>query len=174
MAKGLRFDEGKNRLDLIPPEWEWALGEVLTAGAKKYADRNWEQGMNWSKVYGPLKRHLLKWLAGETYDMRDLNGKATRCHHLAIVAWNALALMTYELKELGTDDLARFNNVLEKVKNDITLDSSPTASGQSIGQDNPRPRSTGSSETGVGETPTNRRPEGTRDSDVCHCDGGKE
>jgi hypothetical protein len=96
---GLRFDEGKNRLDLLPPEWTWALGLVMTKGAVKYDARNWEKGMPWSKVMGPLKRHLTKFEAGETYD------DETGCHHLAMVAWNALALLSYDIRELGTDDL---------------------------------------------------------------------
>ena len=105
---GLRYQEGKNRLDLIPPEWEWALGEILTAGATKYAARNWERGMDWSKVAGPLRRHLNKFLRGERYDVVDDSGKpGTQCHHLAIVAWNALALMTYDLRGIRTDDLNR-------------------------------------------------------------------
>lgn len=100
---GLRFDTGKNRLDLIPPEWEWELGLVLTAGAKKYADRNWELGMDWSKIVGPLRRHLNKFLRGERFD------EETKAHHLAHVAWNALALMSYDLRDIGNDNLERRN-----------------------------------------------------------------
>lgn len=102
---GLRYDTAKNRLDLIPPEWTWALGLVMTKGALKYAPRNWERGMAWSKVVGPLKRHLEKWLAGEVYDIGTPEALGTRCHHLAQVAWNALALMSYELRGLGHDDV---------------------------------------------------------------------
>ena len=96
---GLRHDVGKIRLDLIPPEWVMNLGSVLTAGANKYADRNWELGMAWSKVWGPLLRHAFKWLLGEQYD------KETGCHHMAHVAWNALALMSYQTRGLGTPDI---------------------------------------------------------------------
>ena len=98
---GLRYDAGKNRLDLLPPEWEWELGKVLTAGANKYADRNWELGMQWSKVVGPLRRHLNRFLRGEQLD------EETGCHHLAHVAWNALALLSYDLRHLGEDNLNR-------------------------------------------------------------------
>ena len=96
---GLRYDTGKNRLDLLPPEWIWGLGKVTTAGALKYEDRNWELGMPWSKVWGPMLRHAFKFLMGERYD------KETGCHHLLMVAWNALALFTYDLKKLGVDDI---------------------------------------------------------------------
>lgn len=98
---GLRYDEGKTRYDLIPPEWEQALAEVLTAGAAKYAERNWERGMAWSKCVGCVRRHIFKWLRGEQYD------DETGCHHLAHAAWNLLALMSYQLRDIGADDLPR-------------------------------------------------------------------
>lgn len=97
--EGLRYDEGKNRLDLIPPEWEWELGRVLTEGAKKYADRNWELGMDYSKVVGPLRRHLNAYLRGERIDPTD------GTLHAAKVAWNALVLMTYDLRKIGKDNV---------------------------------------------------------------------
>ena len=96
---GLRYDKGKTRYDLIPPEWEHALAEILTAGAAKYDARNWERGMPWSKMVGCARRHLYQWLRGESYD------KETHCHHLAHVAWNVLALMSYQLRTVGENDL---------------------------------------------------------------------
>jgi hypothetical protein len=101
MSEGLRYDKGKTRLDLLPPEWIEALGVVMTKGAEKYADRNWELGMPWSKCWGPLLRHAFKWLAGEMYDAE------TGVHHLAHVAWNALALMSYQCRNVGEADLPR-------------------------------------------------------------------
>lgn len=94
-----RNDEGKVRLDLIPPEWVWALGGILTVGAKPHGDRNWEKGMRWSRMIGSLLRHLYKFLSGSKYD------SGTGYHHLALVAWNALALMSYDLRKIGEDDL---------------------------------------------------------------------
>jgi hypothetical protein len=102
---GLRYDSGKNRLDLIPPEWDWALGLVLTKGAEKYAVRNWEKGMDWSKVLGPMRRHIDKFLTGEQYDIGTPEEPGTGCHHLAMVAWNALALMSYDIRGIGTNDI---------------------------------------------------------------------
>lgn len=66
--KGLRFDAGKLRYDLIHPVGNEGLARVLTKGARKYTDKNWEQGMRWSKVIGPLKRHLAAIEKGEDYD----------------------------------------------------------------------------------------------------------
>lgn len=101
-AGGLRFDEGKSRVDLIPADAMLELGRVYEAGDRKYrplgGPRNWEKGMPWTKVLGPLMRHLFHWMMGETRDPED--GQ----RHIAKVAWNAIALLTYELRKIGEDD----------------------------------------------------------------------
>lgn len=91
---GLRYNDGKCRVELIPPEWPWALGMVLTRGAIKYDDRNWERGMSWSYMVGSIMRHVFKFMIGERYDKESGN------HHLAHAAWNCLALMSYDVRGL--------------------------------------------------------------------------
>ena len=36
MSDGMKFDNGKNRLDLVEPEFIENVGKVLTFGADKY------------------------------------------------------------------------------------------------------------------------------------------
>lgn len=109
---GLRFNAGKNRLDLIPPEWPWALGDVTTKGSYKYEERNWERGMKWSIMIGCALRHIYKFAAGERYDPE------TGCHHLAMAAWNVLALMSYDLRRIGENDMASMGTaILGEVNN---------------------------------------------------------
>lgn len=67
-GSGLRANEGKPRYDLVHPDALGGMVDVLTVGAKKYAERNWELGMPWSKVLASLKRHLAKIESGEDYD----------------------------------------------------------------------------------------------------------
>lgn len=98
--QGLRYDAGKNQLELIPVEWVWGLGAVLTRGAAKYAPRNWERGMAWGKVLGSALRHIYKFAAGERYDPE------TGCHHMFMAAWNCCALASYDLREIGENNLA--------------------------------------------------------------------
>jgi hypothetical protein len=97
-SEGLRYDADKLRMDLIPPEAELFLARVLTQGAQKYASRNWELGMDWSRCIGALKRHLLRWELGQMYDPES--GEP----HLAHVLWNAMALLVYEQRDIGKDD----------------------------------------------------------------------
>ena len=44
------------RFDLIPPSALYALAEHFGKGAGKYADRNWELGVDWSLNYAALMR----------------------------------------------------------------------------------------------------------------------
>lgn len=106
---GLRYNRGKTKLELIPPEWVYALGLVLTRGSMKYAIRNWERGMAWSICVGCTARHLFCFVCGERYD------KETGCHHLAMAAWNCLALMSYDVRGIGENDLVGDMAWLEKV-----------------------------------------------------------
>lgn len=96
---GMRFNSGKTKYSLIPESWTRVLAEILTTGALKYEPHNWEKGLVWSEILDSLERHKHAWLRGETYDPE------TKSHHLGHVAWNALALMTMELREVGKNDL---------------------------------------------------------------------
>lgn len=99
LTKAVKFDEGKLRFDLIPPEFVEELARVYTIGAKKYGDNNYlNGGMDWSRVIAALKRHLNSWEKGEIHDPVD------KQEHLASVAWCAGALMMYQHHNLGKDD----------------------------------------------------------------------
>lgn len=104
---GQRFNADKNRIELLPPEWIWALADVMTQGSKKYEPRNWEKGMDWSTMIGCIHRHLAKFQSGQRYDGKEFNRElgTTGCHELAMVAWNALALMSYDIRHIGNNDL---------------------------------------------------------------------
>lgn len=58
---GKKYDNGKNRLDLIPVSAIEAMGRAFTYGAQKYDSRNWEQGLEYGRLYGALQRHLTAW-----------------------------------------------------------------------------------------------------------------
>lgn len=95
---GRKDDVGKLRFDLIPVYPLEETARVYTLGAKKYADRNWEKGLSWGRVFAAMMRHAWAWWRGETHDPVD--GQ----HHMASVAWCAFALMEYQHRRTGTDD----------------------------------------------------------------------
>ena len=96
--EGVKNDSGKVRLDLIPPEVIFALGDILTKGAEKYEERNWEKGMKWGRVYGALMRHLWTWWSGDNLDKET--GKSHLWHAACCIAF----LITYEERKIGEDD----------------------------------------------------------------------
>lgn len=65
---GVKFDSGKLRYDLVNPLALRGMVDILTFGAQKYAARNWEQGMPWSRLIASLKRHLDAIERGEDFD----------------------------------------------------------------------------------------------------------
>lgn len=96
--KGLRFNEGKLRFDLLPTFASEQYAGVMTKGAEKYALRNWEKGMNWTTVLASLKRHVQAFEKGEDYDPET--GKL----HTAHIMTNAAFLTEYYKTHPQGDD----------------------------------------------------------------------
>lgn len=65
---GTKNDLGKTRIDLIPPEALEMIGQAFTHGAAKYDDHNWRGGINYSRLYGAVLRHLNAYWKGEDID----------------------------------------------------------------------------------------------------------
>lgn len=111
---GLRFNQGKLRYDLLPPFAMEQYAKVMTRGAVKYPERNWEKGMSWSNVIASLKRHLAEIEKGNDYD------EETGLLHSAHVAWNAMALTEYYKTYPQGDD--RPHNYLKRPKIGLDID----------------------------------------------------
>jgi hypothetical protein len=114
---GFKLDAGKLRYDLIPPEMSLGLALVLSIGAYKYEDRNWEQGMSWMRVYASLMRHLQAWVAGEDIDSE------TGLYHIDQVMTNAGFLATYARRydTRKLDDRIRLLTTSSAMKNDLPV-----------------------------------------------------
>jgi hypothetical protein len=90
------------RFDLLPFDALWRVAEHFGAGGKKYEDRNWERGYNWSLSFAALHRHLALWWNGENEE--PLTEADEIIHHLDAVVFHALALRAFTLRQIGTDD----------------------------------------------------------------------
>lgn len=89
---------GRGRFDLITPFGIDRLAKWYELGSAKYADRNWEKGMNFSRYIDSAKRHLNKYVMG----MEDED-------HLAAAAWNIFAIMHHEeLGQFELDDMPHY------------------------------------------------------------------
>ena len=86
--------DNKVRMDLLPwPELE-EIGKVYTAGAKKYGPNQWQNLEDGYQRYkGAMLRHLTELEKGNDID------EETGCMHAAQIAWNAIAMLHFKLKE---------------------------------------------------------------------------
>lgn len=97
-----KYDFNKARMDLVSPVALKAVAMCAGLGSEKYGDRNWEHGLQYSRVLGALLRHINAWHAGERIDPES--GQS----HMAHAAWNAMALVHYEQTGAGTDDIPAY------------------------------------------------------------------
>jgi len=95
---GVKLDQGKPRMELLPPDVLIQIAAVFTYGANKYGDRNWEKGGRWGRWMGAALRHCFAWLAGEEND--DESGLP----HLAHALCSLMMLFGMQLRSVGDDD----------------------------------------------------------------------
>ena len=89
---------GKGRFDLISPFATDRLAKWYEAGSLKYADRNWERGIPFSRYLDSAKRHINKFEMG----LEDED-------HVAAACWNLFAIMHHqELNQRCLDDLPHY------------------------------------------------------------------
>ena len=86
-----KYDKGKLRYDLLPPEILKELVQVLTFGAEKYTEGGWKEVPDAKKRYtSALFRHIEAWREGETID------KESGIHHLSHAMCNLVFLRYFE------------------------------------------------------------------------------
>src|SRR5688572_5557820 len=101
MEKGVKHDQHKRRLDLLSVPAMEGTADVLTHGANKYGDRNWELGLDYNRPYGALLRHLYAWWNGEDAD------PDSGMHHLDHAACELMFLQHYSKTGTGVDNRPR-------------------------------------------------------------------
>ena len=88
---GRKNDQGKNRLDLIEPQFIEGVGEVLTFGAEKYEPNNWQNVEDpEDRYYAAALRHLMAYRKGEATD------EESGLSHLKHAATNLMFLLHFE------------------------------------------------------------------------------
>lgn len=91
-------NQGKGRPALITPFGLTRVAKWYELGAIKYADRNWEKGMPFSRYTDSMFRHVIAWMKGDESE-----------DHLAAIVWNALGIMHHqELGQLSWDDMPHY------------------------------------------------------------------
>lgn len=109
METAKRYNEGKNRIGLVPAYSIEQIARVFTVGAEKYGADNYRKGMKWSKCVDSLERHLNAFKQGIDYD------EETNLLHLAHAATNIMFLIEYtQIYPQGDDRIYK----LERLEND--------------------------------------------------------
>lgn len=90
---GVKFDGNKVAYHLLPVDALDEISRVLTFGAKKYGERNWEKGIAYSRLYRALLHHILAWWSGEKVDPES------GFSHLAHAACCVIFLLSFTLRE---------------------------------------------------------------------------
>jgi hypothetical protein len=96
------------QLGAIDPLALLELAKVAGFGAEKYDEYNYLKGYNWTLSINAASRHLLQFANGEDIDPVAFNEKGEQTgsglSHVAHAAWNCLALVSFHMRGLGTDN----------------------------------------------------------------------
>jgi hypothetical protein len=95
---GKKHDDGKPRMDLLPPDAIFAVADVFTYGAELYGARDWEKGLPYGRLFAAILRHLFAWWMREEVDRES--GKS----HLAHAATGVLMLLAMSRRRQDLDD----------------------------------------------------------------------
>lgn len=108
MTEAIKYDDGKEKLGLIPTHAMFSTGRALTHGAKKYHDYNYKygSGLDWDRIYSPLLRHLFKWIGGEDID------KESGLNHLDHVGACTSMLQDLVFSGIGKDTRFTSNSLV--------------------------------------------------------------
>ena|SRR3990167_5605717 len=93
-AKGQKLAE----LGAADPRALMEVAKVAGYGGIKYERYNFAKGYRWSLSYDALQRHLHAF-----WDHEDIDPESG-LYHLAAACWHCLALLTFSMRGLGTDD----------------------------------------------------------------------
>jgi len=85
------------QLGTVDPRALLVLAEVSGFGARKYEAFNYLKGYGWDLSFDALQRHILAFWDGED------NDPESGLPHPAHAAWHALALVSFMVRDLGTD-----------------------------------------------------------------------
>ena len=95
--EGKKADDGKAPWHLVPVDAMTEIVDVLNFGALKYGERNWENGIKYSRVFSAAMRHMWAWWMGEDNDPES--GKS----HLAHAGCCVLFALHFSLNGKYTD-----------------------------------------------------------------------
>lgn len=95
---GIKHDQEKPAMALLPLHGAEAVAKVMTYGAKKYEAHNYLSGIAYLRLASAALRHLFAWLRGE-----DTDGESG-LPHLAHAAASIMMLIDMTVEHPNLDD----------------------------------------------------------------------
>lgn len=131
---GMKYDKDKPNLSLVFGGFNKALldvGYIGTFGARKYIPNGWKDVDNLTERYtSALLRHLFSAMANDKFDTE------TGRLHLAHVAWNALAILEYDLNKFSVSEFKDYNEGALAISEKTLREHFETLKGKDNGQTN--------------------------------------
>lgn len=97
-AEGLKYDQEKLDLSLIPPEALEVLAGPYQFGIKKYEKNSWAKGIAESRLFAAMLRHYVADRKGEAIDTES------GYSHLSHLVWNALTIEILRIRRGRSDE----------------------------------------------------------------------
>lgn len=97
-GKGIKNDDNKAKLHMIPEEALIGMAEAFQFGAKKYERFNYKNGLEFTRLSDSLRRHILSFLMGEDLDPES------GLHHTKHILANAAMLEFMRIHRPEMDD----------------------------------------------------------------------
>lgn len=97
-SEGVKHDQEKPDLSLLPIEFLSEVSRAMMHGEKKYGRYNYTGGLAWSRVIAAGLRHLYAFAGGEDLDPES------GVSHLGHAGACVLMLLVYYKRNLGTDN----------------------------------------------------------------------
>src|SRR6056300_1306081 len=114
---GIKYDNDKPDMYLLPPLATLEVGKVLTYGANKYSPDNWRKLDSLQERYtSAAMRHLLAHMGGEA------NDEETGMSHLAHAICCLLFKLEDELLVTREEEGLRESYTIEYQESDISID----------------------------------------------------
>lgn len=97
MSEGVKHDQSKPDLSLLPKEFLEEVAKAFMHGEKKYGRYNYLGGMQWHRLVGAAMRHIIAFQDGEDADPES------SFNHLGHAGACLAMLLVYYKRKLGED-----------------------------------------------------------------------
>ena len=99
---GVKFDQLKPKMDLLPYDSLAEISKVLAFGEQKYGAGNWANGIEYRRLISAALRHIGQFNQGEDIDPES------GISHIAHASCNLLFLMHFILNTKDLDNRVKY------------------------------------------------------------------